>query len=393
MMTDFKVIISGAGPAGLAAAILLAMDGVKTAVVAPASHFSDPRTVALMQPSMQFLKFAGLWTSEIESVSAPLKLLQIVDDTGNYVTAPDVTFNASEAKLDAFGWNVPLAQLTPLMLKRAEALGVVMIDDKTETSEVLDGMTTLTTAKGQTLSAEAIIAADGSESPIRKSRNIKTTSWHFDQSALVTTFSHTGPHGFMSTEYHKGAGAFTTVPLPGNRSSLVWMEKPSRAQTLYELSDAELAMEIQIESKGNLGRISDIGTRKVFPMRGERADVFARDRAILLGEAAHSQPPLGAQGLNMSFRDAAQAADLIIGAADAGAPGIMKEYEKLRRVDVLPRQQMISMVNMSLLSEFAAFGLLRATGLAAIAKIPPLRSLAMAQGLAPSSNLPFAMRG
>ena len=392
-MTDFKAIISGAGPAGLAAAILLAMDGIKTAVVAPASQLSDPRTVALMQPSMQFLKFAGLWTSDIESVSAPLKLLQIVDDTGNYVTAPDVTFNASEAKLDAFGWNVPLAQLTPLMLKRAEALGVVMIDDKTETSEVQDGMTTLITAKGQTLSAEVIIAADGSESPIRKSRNIKTTSWHFDQSALVTTFSHTGPHGFMSTEYHKGAGAFTTVPLPGNRSSLVWMEKPGRAQALYELSDSELAMEIQIESKGNLGRISEIGTRKVFAMRGERADVFARDRAILLGEAAHSQPPLGAQGLNMSFRDAAQAADLIIGATDAGAPSIMKEYEKLRRVDVVPRQQMISMVNMSLLSEFAAFGLLRAAGLAAVAKIPPLRSLAMAQGLAPTNNLPFAMRG
>ena len=392
-MNEFKAIVSGAGPAGLAAAILLAIDGVKTAIVAPASQSSDPRTVALMQPSMQFLKFAGLWTQEIESVSAPLKILQIVDDTGNYVTAPDVTFNASEAKLEAFGWNVPLAQLTPLMLRRAEALGVVMIDDKSEASDLHDGMTTLRTDKGQTLSAEVIIAADGSESPIRKSRNIKTTSWRFDQSALVTTFSHTGPHNFMSTEYHKGAGAFTTVPLPGYRSSLVWMEKPAKAQALYELSDVELAIQIQIETKGNLGRISDIGTRKVFPMKGERADVFAKDRAILLGEAAHSQPPLGAQGLNMSFRDAAQAADLIIGAADAGAPSIMKEYDKLRRIDVIPRQQMISMVNMSLLSEFAGFGLLRAAGLAAVAKIPPLRSLAMAQGLAPSSNLPFAMRG
>ena len=391
-MTDFKVIISGAGPAGLAAAILLAMEGVKTAVVAPASQLSDPRTVALMQPSMQFLKYAGLWTPEIEAVSAPLKLLQIVDDTGNYVTAPDVTFNASEAKLDAFGWNVPLAQLTPFMLKRATDLGVVMIDDKSEASDVHDDVTTLRTTNGQTLTAEVIIAADGSASPIRRSRNIKTTSWRFEQSALVTTFSHTGPHGYMSTEYHKGAGAFTTVPLPGNRSSLVWMEKPARAQALFELSDTELAVEIQIETKGNLGRISDIGTRKVFPMRGERADVFAKDRAILLGEAAHSQPPLGAQGLNMSFRDAAQAADLVIGAADAGAPGIMKEYDKLRRVDVIPRQLMINMVNMSLLSEFAGFGLLRAAGLAAVAKIPTLRSIAMAQGLAPSSNLPSAMR-
>jgi 2-octaprenyl-6-methoxyphenol hydroxylase len=392
-MSDFKVIISGAGPAGLAAAVLLAIDGVKTAVVAPASQASDPRTVALMQPSMQFLKFAGLWTPEIESVSAPLKQLQIVDDTGNYVTAPDVTFSASEAKLDAFGWNVPLAQLTPSMLKRAEALGVVVIDDKSEISEVHERATTLTTAKGQTISAEVIIAADGSESPIRKSRGIKMESWRFDQSALVTTFSHTGPHGFMSTEYHKGAGAFTTVPLPGHRSSLVWMEKPARAQALCEMSDADLAIEIQIETKGNLGRISDIGARKVFPMRGERAEVFAKDRVILLGEAAHTQPPLGAQGLNMSFRDAAQAADLIIGEEDAGAASIMKDYDKLRRVDVIPRQQMISMVNMSLLSEFAAFGMLRAAGLAAVAKIQPLRSLAMAQGLAPSSNLPFAMRG
>ncbi len=392
-MTDFKVIISGAGPAGLAAAILLAIDGIKTAVVAPATQLSDPRTVALMQPSMQFLKFAGLWTPELEAVSAPLKLLQIVDDTGNYVTAPDVTFNANEANLDAFGWNVPLAHLTPMMLRRAESLGVVMIDDRSESSELTEHATTVTTVKGQTLSAEVIIAADGNESPIRKSRGITMRSWRFDQSALVTTFSHTGPHGFMSTEYHKGAGAFTTVPLPGYHSSLVWMEKPARAQALYALSDSELAAEIQIETKGNLGRISDIGVRKVFPMKGERAEIFAKNRAILLGEAAHSQPPLGAQGLNMSFRDAAQAADLIIGAEDAGAASIMKEYDQLRRTDVIPRQQMISMVNMSLLSEFAAFGLLRAAGLAAVAKIPPLRSLAMAQGLAPSSNLPFAMRG
>ena len=392
-MTDFKVIVSGAGPAGLSAAILLAMDGVKTAIVSPSSQRSDPRTVALMQPSMQFLKFAGLWTPEIEGVSAPLKQLQIVDDTGNYLTAPDVTFSASEAKLDAFGWNVPLAHLTPSMLQRAEALGVVMIDDKSESSERHEHATTLKTTKGQTLTSEVIIAADGVESPIRKSRNIKMESWRFDQSALVTTFSHTGPHGFMSTEYHKHAGAFTTVPLPGNRSSLVWMEKPAKAQALFELSDVELAIEIQIETKGNLGRISDIGTRKIFPMRGERAEVFAKDRVILLGEAAHTQPPLGAQGLNMSFRDAAQAADLMIGVKDAGAAAIMKEYDKLRRVDVIPRQQMISMVNTSLLSEFTAFGLLRAAGLAAVAKIPPLRSVAMAQGLAPTSNLPFAMRG
>ena len=95
----------------------------------------------------------------------------------------------------------------------------------------------------------------------------------------------------------------------------------------------------------------------------------------------------------MSFRDAAQAADLIIGADDPGIASVMIEYNKLRSVDVMPRQQMISMVNTSLLSEFVGFSVLRAAGLAAVAKIPQIRKLAISQGLAPSSNLPFAMRG
>ena len=390
-MTDFKAIISGAGPAGLAAAILLAIDGIKTAIIAPVSA-SDPRTVALMQPSIRFLKFAGLWSPELQSISAPLVHLQIVDDTGNYVTAPDLTFSASEIDLDAFGWNVPLTQLIPMMHERALALGVVFIDDRTETSELQDDAIILRTLGDKTYSAKIAIAADGGNSPLRKSRGIKTESWSYNQSALVTSFSHTGSHGSMSTEYHKGAGAFTTVPMPGNRSSLVWMEKPERAQALYALSDHELAIEIQVESKGNLGRISDLGPRKVFAMKGERALTFGTDRTLLVGEAAHMQPPLGAQGLNMSFRDAAQAADLIIAADDPGAPSVMREYDRLRRVDVVPRQQMISMVNTSLLSEFPALPLLRAAGLAAVAKIPPIRKLAMSQGLSPSSNLPFAMR-
>ena len=391
-MTDFKAIISGAGPAGLATAILLAMDGIKTAVIAPTAP-TDPRTVALMQPSIKFLKFAGLWTPVLEAVSAPLVHLQIFDDTGNYVTAPTVTFSASEAGFDAFGWNVPLTELTPMMHARAMALGVTFIDDKTETSELSDDAIILKTQSGKSYSAKIAIAADGGNSPLRKSRGIETEKWSYKQSALVTSFSHTGPHGSMSTEYHKGAGAFTTVPLPGNRSSLVWMDRPERAEALFAMNDHDLAVEIQIETKGNLGRISDLGPRKVFTMKGERALTFAKDRTLLVGEAAHMQPPLGAQGLNMSFRDAAQAADLIIGAVDPGIASVMIEYNKLRSVDVMPRQQMISMVNTSLLSEFVGFSLLRAAGLAAVAKIPQIRKLAISQGLAPSSNLPFAMRG
>ncbi len=385
-------IISGAGPAGLAAACLLAQDGVSCAVIAP-EFKADPRTTALMQPSIQMLKFINIWNDELKTVCAPLKQLHLIDDTGNLVTAPTLQFSASELNLEEFGWNVPLAQLVPALRARAETLGVAFFLGTSVSAEADGQMVTVKTESGQTYGAKILIAADGANSALRQSLGIETENWSFDQSALATSFAHSASHQCVSTEYHKSAGPFTTVPLPGNRSSLVWMDRPARIEALLKLGDAELATEIQLETKGNLGRISDIGPRKAFPMRGQRATTFATKRCIVVGEAAHVLPPIGAQGLNLSLRDAAQAADLIIGAIDPGSESILGEYNALRRADVVPRQQMVNLMNQSLLSSFPALALARVAGLIAIANIAPLRNLAMSQGIAPSANLPFAMRG
>jgi 2-octaprenyl-6-methoxyphenol hydroxylase len=389
---DFTAIISGAGPAGLAAAVLLAQDGVKCALIAPPTAY-DPRTTALMQPSMQMLKFIGVWNDALQNHCAPLKHLHLIDDTGNLITATPLHFNAREMNLEAFGWNVPLARLVPALQKRAEELGVAFIEGQSETARAFKNHIEIQTDDGRIFAAQVLLAADGALSKLRSALGIGTEGWSYDQSALATSFGHSGSHENISTEFHKSAGPFTTVPLPGNRSSLVWMDRPSRIAGLAELSDTELATEIQLETHGALGRVSEIGPRKIFPMRGQRATTFAASRCMVIGEAAHVLPPIGAQGLNLSLRDAAQAADLIIGAADAGADSILKEYDALRRADVLPRQQMVGMLNSTLLSSFSAFGIARALGLSAVANFAPLRNLAMSQGLAPSSNLPFAMRG
>ncbi len=389
---SYTAIISGAGPAGLAAACLLALDGVSCAVIAP-EFKPDPRTTALMQPSMQMLKFIGVWNDGLKAVCAPLRQLHLIDDTGNLVSAPTIQFSSSEMNLEEFGWNVPLAQLVPALRARAQELGVTFISDTSLSAKTTGTIITIKTQSGESYHAQVLIAADGADSPLRSSLGITTESWSFDQSALATSFAHSASHQFVSTEYHKSAGPFTTVPLPGNRSSLVWMDRPARIETLLKLSDADLATEIQLETKGNLGRISEIGPRKAFPMRGQRATTFATKRCIVIGEAAHVLPPIGAQGLNLSLRDAAQAADLIMGTEDPGAELALNEYNTLRRADVMPRQQIVNMMNESLLASFPAMALARAAGLSAIANMAPLRKLAMKQGIAPSANLPFAMRG
>jgi 2-octaprenyl-6-methoxyphenol hydroxylase len=180
--------------------------------------------------------------------------------------------------------------------------------------------------------------------------------------------------------------------MTGNNSSLVWMERPARAAELMALSDRQLASAIQLESHGELGLISNIGPRRAFPMQGLVAREFARHRIMLIGEAAHVVPPIGAQGLNMSLRDAAQAVELMTGEDDPGSPDILAEYDKFRRRDVQPRQQVIDLMNRSLLSGYVALEGGRAAGLSLIAGFAPLRRFVMQRGLAPVEGIPRMMR-
>ena len=392
-MSDFDVIVTGAGPAGLSAACLLALDGRRVAMVAKEQgDATDPRTVALMQPSIRLLMHLGLWPGHMKQATQPLRKLRLVDDTGSLFKAPTITFDPVELGEEAFGWNFPLSILIPALFARAQELGVVFTGSDAAVVHTASDSVSVTTTDGQRLTARVVLAADGRNSLLRDAAGIRTNRWSYDQTALATSFDHSGPHDGISTEHHKKAGPFTTVPMPGNRSSLVWMERPARAAELLALSDREIAAEIQIGTHGELGLISNVGSRRLFPMQGLVARDFAKNRIILVGEAAHVVPPIGAQGLNMSLRDAAQAADLMEGEDDPGNRGILADYDARRRRDVQPRQQVIDLMNRSLLSGYMVMETGRAAGMTLLSQFGPLRRAVMQYGLAPSVNLPRVMR-
>ncbi|HLA01177.1 MAG TPA: FAD-dependent monooxygenase [Aestuariivirga sp.] len=390
-MAEFTALIAGAGPAGLAAAALLAKEGIATALVAPAPT-DDPRTVALMQPSIQLLRYLEIWPGKLEGFAAPLRKLRLIDDTGSLFAAPNLGFDSRELNLEAFGWNIPLGQLLPALRQRAKDFGVTFIEATATDAELNSDTIQVCLSNGAKVSASVCVAADGANSVMRTAAGIFADSWSYDQTAIATSFAHSMGHHDISAEYHKSAGPFTTVPLPGDRSSLVWMERPKRAEALMAMGDKELATEIQIETHGELGLISSLGPRKSFPMKGLTARQFAKDRVILIGEAAHVVPPIGAQGLNMSLRDAALATDLILASKDAGSVGVMAEFNAARRAEVLPRQQLIDLMNKSLLLGFLPLEGARAASLAALHYIGPLKRLVMQHGLSATHNLPFAMR-
>jgi 2-octaprenyl-6-methoxyphenol hydroxylase len=159
-----------------------------------------------------------------------------------------------------------------------------------------------------------------------------------------------------------------------------------------ELPIERLAMEVQLATHGKLGLISNLSLPRCFAMRGIKAREFAARRTLLVGEAAHAFPPIGAQGLNMSLRDAGHAVVVVVGRDDAGSDEVMAQYNAARQADVLQRQLVITALNRSLLAAFLPIDILKAGAMAAISTFPPLRELVMREGLAPTGHLPVAMR-
>jgi 2-octaprenyl-6-methoxyphenol hydroxylase len=142
------------------------------------------------------------------------------------------------------------------------------------------------------------------------------------------------------------------------------------------------------QSHSILGRLQVGQGRSVFPLGIEQPARFASNRIVLVGEAAHVLPPIGAQGLNLGLRDAADIADVVRDALssgkDPGASQALARFETARRSDVLSRTFAIDMANRSLLSDFLPIQTARALGLHLISKVGPLRRLAMREGLSPS---------
>ena len=387
MVARYDAAVVGGGPAGLTAVCLLAAAGVRTALVSGDNSAADPRTVALMQPALERLAHIGVWPGLIAAHCAALKTLRIVDDTGALIAAPEVAFQAAELGLDAFGWNVPLAVLVPALQVRAAELGVDIFPQACLGFGTAGEAVRLDLSE-TTLEAQVVIAADGRDSQLRERAGIAIKAWDYDQSAIATSFSHSRPHRNISTEYHRPGGPFTTVPLPGQRSSLVWMDRPARAAALMALDDAAFAAEIQACCHGELGLVTEPGPRRLFAMRGLLAEQFTGPRLILIGETAHAQPPIGAQGLNMSIADAGEAARLI-GAAiregrDPGGEDMLAAYASARKPDIGLRQAIVDSMNRSLLAGLLPLDAARALSLAGLKAFAPLRRLAMRRGLGPA---------
>ncbi|RUX77170.1 MULTISPECIES: UbiH/UbiF family hydroxylase [unclassified Mesorhizobium] len=382
-----RILVAGTGPAGLIAALGFAAEGFPVTLVGPEATAPDGRTTALMNPALKVLDRLGVLEAVI-SKAAPLKVMRIVDATSRLIRSPVVTFRASEIDEDEFGLNLPNSVLTPALAGAVAAhpgidwLRSMVANWHLDAEHVRAGL-----ADGSTVDAALAVAADGRLSPARQAAGISTSARSYPQAALVLNFGHSGDHAFTSTEFHTETGPFTQVPLPGNRSSLVWVVKPETATELAALDDATLSQRVEQQMQSMLGRVAVEPGRQIYPLSAVTPLRFARDRVALVGEAAHVFPPIGAQGLNLGIRDV----DDLIGIAcenlsDPGAAKALAAYDFKRRPDILARSSAVNLLNMSLLSDMLPAQMARVAGLGVLGGFAPLRAFFMREGLRPGSG-------
>ncbi len=385
---SYQVAVIGGGPVGLAAAIALASSGACVVLIARRMPYADNRTTALLGASVDFLDGIGVWARCADQAAA-LQVMRLIDDTGRLIRAPEVKFVSDEIGRDAFGYNIEnRLLLTALEHRAGECESLIRIDDDAANVTPGEASVEIVTKSGETVRANLVVGADGRNSLCREAAGIAVERRELRQIALTFNVAHTRPHRNTSTEFHTPHGPCVFVPLPGQRSSVVWVSRPDEAARLHALDDAALGQAAERQSHSMLGAMTVEGPRFMFPLSIEKPSQLAAKRIVLAGEAAHVLPPIGAQGLNMGLRDAADIAEILgeclaLG-GDPGSDEVLTAYARSRKPDIVSRTFAIDLANRSLLSEFLPLQPARALGLHLIGSIGPLRRLAMREGLAPS---------
>jgi len=306
-----KVVIVGAGPAGMVTALELARHGVASVVLATDLQFSQgSRAIVFTRRSMEILQQVGV-AHRITENGLPWHC-------GNSIYRGQKVFRM-ETPQDPDDRFAPMINIQQQYLEEYlhEACSANPLIDfrwgnKWTQAEQFDGgvKAHIDTPEGPyTLETEWLVAADGGRSEIRSQMNLKLEGASFESIFVIadiridlpypterlaffdpdwnrgnTILMHREPHGIWRVDYQ----------LPPGETP----EEALRPESLKQRIDAQLKM------IGFEGTPWEMDWSSVYSARTLTLPKYVHNRIVFTGDAAHLLPIFGVRGANTAFQDA-----------------------------------------------------------------------------------------
>ncbi|MBJ3785747.1 FAD-dependent monooxygenase [Devosia sediminis] len=376
------VIIVGGGPVGLTLALALVQSGpgMRIALVdrRPLSVPRDNRASAIAAAVRRIFEALGVW-APMEGQSQAISAMHITDSGEGDLARPlFLRFDGDVGPGEPFAHMVPNQASGAALMAAIEGRISVVAPAEIADWSADETFGRLTLADGRVLAAPLIVAADGAQSSLRQRAGIETFGHDYQQTGLVATIGHELAHDGVAYEHFRPAGPFASLPLPGNRSSLVWTESSREAPRFLAMNQEELALEIEAVMGSTLGRVTLEDKLMGFPLRLQLAKSFVGPRLALVGDAAHVIHPIAGQGLNLGLKDVAALAEVVVDAMrlglDHGAADVLERYQSWRRLDTASMAAVTDGMNRLFSNDVAPIRALRDFGLGLVDRAGPIKS-------------------
>jgi 2-octaprenylphenol hydroxylase len=395
MPTQPTVLVAGAGVVGLAVAALLATgrcaDRLRVLVLdaRPLPRWRaeemDPRVYALSRVSQQLLERAQVWQRVVQRRAAPYRRMRVWEGTDAFASTA-LDFDSADIGEPDLGHIVEDSLLRTVLGEALAAAPQAQIQVGAEIASVAvhEHEAVVELVNGGTVRGTVLLAADGSDSTVRRLCGLPVAGHRYEQTAVVTHVTSSGKHQDTAWQRFLPGGPLALLPLGDGRSSVVWSLPALDAERLLAASDAEFIAELAVASAGVVGELTACSKRVGFSLQALHALHYATQRVALLGDAAHTVHPLAGQGMNLGLLDAAAIAavieDAVLAGEDVGDLKVLRRYERERKGDNLAMLTVFDGLN-------RLFGLpgwaapLRALGFRAVEAAHPVKRLLMRKAL------------
>ena len=336
--------IVGAGLVGASLACALDALGLNTLLIEasaggaqPAPSF-DERNLALGRASMNALTALGVWR-HIQTPPASIRRVH-VSSRGDFGS---VVLDASDYRLDAFGAVVIARELGAALEARLDELTHLrrLRPARVTALETGEGTTTLRVESPdggvESIETRLLVAADGSHSALRDALGIAALRHDYRQQLFVASAMVEREHEGCAWERFTQDGPVAVLPLGNGRVGTICTVKADEAEAVAALDDDAYRQLLQSRFGYRLGRIGRVGKRSHYPLALIKAERLIAERAVLVGNAAQTLHPIGAQGFNLGLRDALTLAEVLETAIrdgrEPGHPDDLRDYARRREPD------------------------------------------------------------